>query len=181
MLHLAAMDRLLPRVLAATILAATLRAAPASLSLRWDQLDGTILNQQVIVDLNDGSRVKAVVTAVNPAALAVRGNKGPASIPREQVAGLRLIRMRLRGRIIGAAGGQAAGALGGVFLVMGAGGSAASVGGFFALGAGVPIIGYFVGRKLDRQEIPILILPDAAQSSLRAPSDVSLPHLGELA
>src|ERR1700752_4761125 len=122
MLNLAAMGRLL---LAATILAAALRGAPAPLSLRWDQLGGTILNQHVIVDLNDGSRVKAVVAAVGAAALAVRGNKGPASIPREQVAGLRLIRMRLRGRIVGAVGGQAAGAGAGVALVSRAGGSAA--------------------------------------------------------
>jgi hypothetical protein len=59
------------RLVAVTFVAGMLNAAPASMSLRWNELSGEILNKNVVVDLKDGSSVKVVIVSVQPTGLTV--------------------------------------------------------------------------------------------------------------
>ena len=166
------MYRGLARFLAVTLLAGTLHAALEPMSLRWNELSGAILNKNVNVDLKDGSRVKAVVKSVQPTGLAISvPKKGEVSIPREQIARLQLVKMRARGRIIGTTIGAVLGlstALVVAFTISFGGNSFSSStrrdSAAFAAAAGVGVgataAGYFIGKRTDRQEILINILPD---------------------
>ena len=100
--------------------------------------------------------------------------KGQVAIPREAIAGLRLIKMHKRGRIIGTSVGTVLGLAGAETIARGTEGFLC--GGIFescppnpnydlervgfAAMAALPVAGYFIGRWTDRQEIRITILPD---------------------
>jgi hypothetical protein len=171
----------LQSVLLAALLQSVMYAAqPAPLNLKWTELQAASYGQKVIVDLKDGSHINAIVTSVEPSALAVQVTsrshrtykKGQASIPREGIAGLRLIRMRVRGRVIGTSVGGVLGLAGGGAVVVIASdpcllfcfeprhpnrlGEAGGV----AIIAALPVAGYFIGKHADRQEVAITILPD---------------------
>jgi hypothetical protein len=158
------LGKALVRLAVVTVLAGILRAAPAPMNLKWNELAGAILNRNVIMDLKDGSSVKAVVSSVQPSGLAVQVSsnshrvykKGEAMIPREQIASLRLLTMRKRGRIIGTSLGIGVGLVAGSMV-----GIAGSNYGAVGVMVGTPVAGYFIGRKKDRQETLIRILPDS--------------------
>ncbi len=175
LLYITAMYGALPRFLAVTLLAGALHAAPTPpMSLRWNDLSGAILNKNVIVDLTDGSRVKAVAVFVQPTGLAVNVSsnsnptykKGQVAIPREQIMSLRLIKMRTRGRIIGTSLGAVLGMTVGLGLGValdcscGARNEAAIFTAIIGVPVGLAVAGYFIGRSADRQEILINILPE---------------------
>ncbi len=109
----------------AILLHFSLLAAPASMQLKWSELSAATKGQPVIVDLTDGSSVNATIYSVEPAALALhvtsnshsKFKKGQASVPRETIARLRLIRMHIRGRIIGTSVGAVAGLFAGGMVV----------------------------------------------------------------
>lgn len=166
------MYRDLARFLAVTLLAGTLHAAMEPMSLRSNELSGAILNKNVIVDLKDGWRVKAIVKSVQPSGLAISVPKeGEVSISREQIARLQLVKMRARGRIIGTTIGALLGLSTGLLVA-----STISFGGnsfsssthrdsaAFAAGAGLGVgaiaAGHLIGKRTDRQEILIKFLPD---------------------
>jgi hypothetical protein len=151
------------RLVMVTFLAGMLHAAPAPMSLKWNELSGEILNKNVVVDLKDGSSVKAVVASVQPTGLAVNVSsnshstykKGEGAIPREQISRLRLTKQRKRGRIIGTTTGVVLGLLVGSMV-----GIAGSGAGAVGVMASAPVAGYFIGLSTDRQERVITILPD---------------------
>jgi uncharacterized protein YcfJ len=133
------------------------------MSLKWNELSGEILNKNVVVDLKDGSSVKAVVVSVQPTGLAVNVSsnshatykKGEGAIPREQISSLRITKQRKRGRIIGTTTGVVLGLLVGSMV-----GIAGSGAGAVGVMVSAPFAGYFIGRSTDRQESVITILPD---------------------
>ena len=151
------------RLVVVTFLAGMLNAAPAPMSLQWNELSGEILNKNVVVDLKDGSSVKVVVVSVQPTGLAVTVSssshstykKGKGLIPREQISSLRVTKQRKRGRIIGTTTGVVLGLLVGSMV-----GIAGSGTGAVGVMASAPVAGYFIGRSTDRQESVITILPD---------------------
>jgi hypothetical protein len=151
------------RVVVFTLLAGILHAAPASISLQWNELSAEILSKNVIIDLKDGSSVKAVVLSVQPTGLTVNVSSkshatyqnGEGVIPREQIASLRLTVLRKRGRVIGTTTGVVLGLLVGSMVGI-AGSSAGAVG----VMVSVPVAGYFLGRRSDRKDRVITILPD---------------------
>jgi hypothetical protein len=138
------------------------------MSLRWSELRGAIIFKQVIVDLNDGSSVRGEVGSVESSALEVYvSKKGPVAVSRESIAALRLVVRGKAGRRLGLAGGIVIGLVGGMALFLHSGGYSgpAKRPAEEVLGAavivGLPWVGYFVGRKLERgHEIRITILPD---------------------
>jgi len=152
------------RFVFATLLAGTLDAAPGALeSIKWNELSSVILNRAVLVDMKDGSAVKAVVQSVEPTALIAsvspnassKYTKGEVTIKRDQIVRLRILKMRKRGRILCTTTGAVLGLLVGSMVgVAGSGGAAAGV------MVSAPVAGYFIGRSLDRQETVINILPD---------------------
>lgn len=169
------MYKALGRILTGILLAGILHAAPAPMSLKWNELSGAIVGRHVIVDLRDGTSVDAAtVAAIQPGILAanVSSNKHPTykkgqvAIPREQIASLRLVRMRTRGRIIGTTAGVVLGVAAGAAAKAGVEGSifgkqtSASAGAGIAATAAFISAGYFIGRSADRQEIRVNILPD---------------------
>ena len=150
------------RFLAVSLLAATLHARP-EMSLKWDELNGAIATKDVIVDLKDGSGVKGEVDSVGPTALEVNvAKKGLVSISRDSIAGLRLIKMGKKGRILGLAGGVLLGLAGGGALTAagwnGRHPTYAYLG--IAVTVGLPFAGYFIGKNSDLHKIRITILPD---------------------
>ena len=173
--------RYLGSFLAITLLAGPVYAA-APMSLKWNELSGAIANERVIVDLKDGSRVKAAWISAQELAMVVSVTsnahrtykKGQVAIPREAIAGLRLIKMHKRGRIIGTSVGTVLGLAGAETIAIGTEGFLC--GGIFescppnpnydlervgfAAMAALPVAGYFIVRWTDRQEIRITILPD---------------------
>ena len=157
------MHRALLRIFAFTVLAAMLHAAPAMMSLKWNELSGTVRYKQVIVNLKDGSSVKGEVGSVESSAMEVYvPKKGPVSVSRDSIASLRMIVKGKAGRSWGLAGGVLLGVVGGAALMLDAGDKhpgeeVAAV----AVIVGTPWAGYIVGGKLQRgHEIRIAILPD---------------------
>jgi hypothetical protein len=167
------------RILTILSLAGYLHAAPAPMNLKWSQLANAVSGQHVIVGLKDNSHVNAVVNSVEDSALTLqvtsnshpRYKKGQVAIPRESVVGLRLIHWRARGRItlttLGAVGGIGAGGLIAlsaqncefIFGPCGPTNHGLEVVGV-AVGVAIPVAAYFIGKRSDRQEIAILLLPD---------------------
>ena len=164
----------LARLFAVILLAGTLHASPAPMSLKWSELGGAIVFKQVIVDLKDGSRVTGEVGSVESSALEVYvSQKGPVEIPRDSIAALRLVHRGKVGRRLGLAGGIVIGLAGGTALLLDSGlsplGSTDSGPQYHpterglgvAVIVGFPFAGYFIGKSFDRpQEIRITILPD---------------------
>jgi hypothetical protein len=165
----------------AVLLAASLAAAQPTRTLKWDQLAGVITGQPLVVELKDSGNVKGVPISVEATALAlnVTSNshptykRGQASIPRSEIAGLRVVTSGHAGRI-GLGLGLAAGAGGaaGIYYAnancrpqLFFGETCASIGGaalagFVGLLSAAPVTGYFIGRHLDRHESRITVLPD---------------------
>lgn len=167
--------------LVAVFLANSLCAAPAQLDLKWDQLAGVIAGSSVVVELKDGSSVRGVPVSVEPAVLKINVTskshrtykKGLTSLPRTEIAGLRVADQKGHGRtglLLGAAIG-----LGGGVGTMRASqncrpalflgetcdpiGSAALAGGL-AIMVAAPVAGYIIGRSAGRQETRIALVPD---------------------
>ena len=164
----------LARFFAVILLAGTLQATPAPMSLRWSELGGAILFKEVIVDLKDGSSVSGEVGSMESAALEVYvSKKGPVSISRDSIASLRLIKRGKAIREVGLVVGIVLGLAGGMALLLDSGwspfGSTDSGPQYHpterklgvAAMLGLPWVGYCVGRKLERRhEVRIAILPD---------------------
>ena len=164
----------LARLFAVILVAGTLHATPAPMSLKWSELGGAILFKEVIVDLKDGSSVTGEVGSLASSDLEVYvSKKGPVSISRDSIASLRLVKRSKLGRHLGLALGIVLGLAGGMALLLDSGlspfGSTDSGPQYHPterkLGAavmvGLPWAGYFVGRKLERRhEIRITILSD---------------------
>jgi ribosomal protein L31 len=160
---------LIARLLVVILLAGTLHAAPAPLSLKWSELEGAIHFEDLIVELKDGSTLKASESSVEQSALAVDVSsnshptykKGRSSIPRDQIAGLRLIK-RGKGRGIALTAGVVGPLLVLFGLLVNNMGQSSSSGGTAIIVAGVAVIpaGIYIGSHLGRQEIRITILPD---------------------
>lgn len=157
----------------------SLTAAPTPLSLKWNQLAGALDGRHVVVELKDHSRIQAVVTSVAASGLTLQVTsnshptyrKGTAEISRESVAGLRLVHMRIRGRILGGIFGVLGGIIAGGVLDL----AAQDCDSLFgpcrpanrglqvtaaAVGIAIPVSAYAWGRHADRQEIEIILLPD---------------------
>ena len=67
------MTRCYARLCTSLLFAASLYADSSPLNLRWADLSPAITGKSVTVDMKDGSSMKAKVTSVEPAALAVEG------------------------------------------------------------------------------------------------------------
>jgi hypothetical protein len=157
---------MLTRLLRIGLFAGALGAEPAAVSLKWNELGGAIADQNVIVVLRDGTRVKGMVISVEQAALAVSvSRKGQRAIARDQIRGLRLVRMRKRDRVLGTVLGSALGAAagGGIAIASHPGLADGHNGGIAAgilVAAAAPVAGYYAGKSRDRQETHITIVPD---------------------
>jgi uncharacterized protein YcfJ len=144
--------RTLTRLILLAVLTTAAQAAPAPLNLKWNDLGGAIVQKHIVVNLRNGSQVRTIATSVEPGMLIVRDH---APIPRDEIAGLWLVRTRKRGRILGVSLGALAGLLvGGGVAVAGSGPAGV------AIMIAAPIAGYYIGKRWDGQEIPITILPD---------------------
>src|SRR5437762_634916 len=96
----------LARLLAVILVAGTLRATRAPMSLKWSELGGAILLKEVIVDLKDGTSVMGEVGSLESSGLEVYvSKKGPVSISRDSIASLRLIKRSKVLRHVGLAAG----------------------------------------------------------------------------
>jgi len=157
---------MLARLLGIGLFAGALGAAPVAVSLKWNELSGAIAHRSVIVLLQDGSSVKAMVSSVEPSALTVNvSKKGQASIARDRITGLRLARMRKRGRVIGTVLGSVLGVAAGAGIAIAshpglADGNNGGIAAGILVAAAAPVAGYYAGRSRDRRETHITILPD---------------------
>jgi hypothetical protein len=164
---------LLLRCLPLLLFSASLYADDSPLNLRWRDLIQGVAGKDAIVNLKDGSQVKTTVTSVQPAALAVlvtsddhpTYKKGEVSIPRDSVAGLRIIAHKKKHRVMGTAIGGAIGAAAAGTIIYRntfCCGGGSSGGDYVATGlaVGLPVAGYFWGLRRDRVEVPINILAD---------------------
>ncbi|HTM48672.1 MAG TPA: hypothetical protein VL285_08330 [Bryobacteraceae bacterium] len=147
-------------------------AAIREVETAWSDLGGLISSRKIALVLPDGARIEGKALSVKADAIVMTISKtsdrgahpqGPASIPRASVAALRLLEMRVRGRIIattaGIVGGLAAGA--GIILANGLftdTSTGRDVGAAVAI-FGLPTAGYFIGRAADKKVTVIRIAP----------------------
>jgi len=141
-------------------------------SLSWSKLSAAVANQEVTLVLSGGARVKGTVESVLEDALAVNIHKtsnrrlhpvGQASIARKDISEVRIKRVKGPGRVIGAAGIGALGALASLPWALSEKrvnvSDASRLASWTALSAGFVVGGYFLGHAIDTQETVITIAP----------------------
>ena len=152
------------------LLTSTLRAAPATVSLKWNELGAVASGRQAIVQLQDRSSVRVRIRSIEATALIVtvaddmhvRYKRGQATIPREEIVGMEVRRRGKRGRVIGTTTGAIAGLFGGGGLAAAAinhNSDAAAVAAIVVLAAG-PLLGYTLGSRADGKNTTVILLPD---------------------
>ena len=139
------------------------------LELRWNELSQIILNQSVEVSLPGGATIRGDVAAVRDDSLVLDVKKtsdakafpkGNAAVPRTSVTLLKVMRSRGNwGRNLGTTVGVLSGVVVGGYT---AGTTADSAGTFIPLflvmAAGISLMGYFLGKSLDRKVTMIRIV-----------------------
>jgi hypothetical protein len=158
----------------ALLLLFTLPSAAASREVEtaWSDLGGLISSRKIALALPDGARIEGRALSVKADSIAITISKtsdrvahpkGPASIPRASVTTLRLLEMRVRGRVIGTAAGIVGGLAAGAAIIL-ANGLFTDTSTGRDVGAGVvifglPTAGYFLGRAADQKVTIIRIAP----------------------
>ena len=146
-------------------------AAIKQVDAKWEELGGLISGKKIALRLPDGAAIEGKVASVQADSLTLMIAKSSnaqsypkreTSIPRASVSTIRLLEMRIIGRVAGTVVGAVIGvgtvvaiAVGnGIFNKPSGGENAAEV---VAL-VGLPVAGYFIGRSLDRKDTLIKIV-----------------------
>jgi len=138
--------------------------------LRWSELGAVVTGQKIAIAAPEGL-LEGRVAGVEEDTLRLQTKKGEVRIPRASITTLELRQMRKSGRIIGTAVGAAVGFGGAVAIEIAAclpgafslnpcsahgGADAAAV----AVGIGLPVGGFFLGKWADGKNTLITILRD---------------------
>lgn len=155
---------ILSLVLALTV-APLLEARSEVRGLKWSELSATVSNRSVTVVTATKARLKGQITAVRPDGIAMdivatsdKGTYavGSASIPRKDVAEVRIKEVKGYGRLIGAAGIGAAASLGSLAWAISDSrvnvSDSTRVASWAGITAAAVVGGYFVGRAIDTRE-----------------------------
>lgn len=136
----------------------------AEKAVHWSDLDRLITGKEVVLQLQDGKKVKGSAGAVNGDAIAMRTSTGQRSVPR---ASLREIRLPRRGssykwRMIGTAIGAGVGVAAAIPVLSETHneGSGSYDGAAAGLIVGLAFLGYLGGWSADRSGDIIRVLPD---------------------
>lgn len=140
------------------------------LSLRWTELEPAVAGRQVRTVLPNGTRIEGGVAAVEPEGLRIRITKTPARrvqpevlLFRTSVSGLQVMRYGVRWRILGTAIGPIMVGAAGTSVAAGGAGSVDDLPKYNGYGAaavaGTGIVGYYLGRRVDRNVTTIRIVP----------------------
>jgi hypothetical protein len=155
-------------VIIAVILSLPVEAKKIPSELHWSELAAVVTGEEIAVAPPSAPPVIGRVVAVEPDALRLQTKMGQIRILRLSVAIIELRQMRKRGRIIGVSAGAVLGLVSAVLIdfancgiffnahACGSGTRVAEV----AVGVGIPVAGYFIGRWADRTNSRITILPD---------------------
>lgn len=166
-------------LLAAGLLLLTSAGIPTALArtevvtVRWDELSGTVANRTVTVVLSGGGRLTGVISQVRQDDLLMAIDKssdhghyppGEMPVPRREITEIRLKRRKGPGRLIGAGGAGAATALGALPWAISDArvnvSDGARIAQWAALTAGATAGGYLIGRLIDTRETVIRLAPD---------------------
>ena len=146
-------------------------AAIKQVDVRWEQLGGLISGKKISLTLPDGASVEGNVASVQADSLILTTLKSSdaraypkreTSIPRASVSAVRLLEMRIVGRVAGTVTGAVIGVGTVVAIAVGNGILNKPSGGENAAAAialvGLPVAGYFIGRSLDRKVTLIKVI-----------------------
>ena len=143
--------------------------------LKWGELGPRVGHNKVSMALPGGVYIEGKVVEVEPSGLRLKISrtsdravqpKGEHLIPRQSVSVLHITEYRKRGRLLGTL--VAAGAAGGIAAAnypdLYEGPAVIAVPAVVAAGtAGAAVAGYFIGKKIDRQEVEIRIVRDSGE------------------
>ena len=159
------------RLLALSFVAATAAfSQPKPLELKWNELAGTIVGHSVEVILPDGAKIKGEAAYVRDTELVVdvtsttdrsKHPKGNATIPREAVTTLKVERgSGSWGRGVGTTIGVLTGlTLGGYAAASVTKSAGAGIPVFLGVATGTSVLGYKVGREMDKKMTVIKVIP----------------------
>jgi hypothetical protein len=138
-------------------------ASAAEKSVHWSDLDSLIAGREVVVQLQDGKRVKGSTVRVGADSMIIETSAGQRSIPRLIIREIRLSRRAgYKWRIIGAAIGAGVGTAAAVPILSETHNEGSSR--FDGLAAGVIVglatLGYLCGWSVDRSGDVLHVLPD---------------------
>jgi hypothetical protein len=158
-------------IAAALLLHIGATAAIKQVEARWEELGGLVLGKKIALTLPDGASIEGRVASVHADSLtltiaktsdAQAYPKRETSISRASVATVKLLEMRIIGRVAGTVIGAVIGvgavvaiAVGNGILNKPSGGENAGVA--VAL-VGLPVVGFLIGRSLDRKVTLIKIV-----------------------
>lgn len=152
--------------MAALCLGQSIAMAAQRVEVVWDELAPLAVDKKVSVNLADSNRVQGEVLAVRPGELVLNIQKssdrklypkGQASIPRSEIAEIRVIRDKGPGKLVGAI----AGTVGGLFATAGLamlGNGMAIIPGLVVVWPVAAVAGYYAGKALDRRTTIITIV-----------------------
>ena len=151
------------------VVAASAFAQPKPLELKWNELAATIVGHPIELTLPDGAKLRGEAAYVRDNELVmdvtntsdrVKHPKGNANIPRDAVTTLKVERGRGSwgrgvGLTIGLLGGMSLGSFTAYHTSSGAGALAT----FLGVSTGSSVLGYKVGRELDKKSTVIKVIP----------------------
>lgn len=155
-------------LMAALCLGQSLAMAAQQVQVAWSELAPLTVDKKVSLNLVDSKRVQGEMLAVRPDELVLNIRKssdrklypnGQASIPREAVSEIRVIREKGPVKLFGGV----AGTIGGLFASAGlayVGAGAAAIPGLVLLVPVSAVAGYYAGKALDRRTTIITIAPE---------------------
>jgi hypothetical protein len=146
-------------------------AAIKQVDVRWEELGGLISGKKISLTLPEGASIEANVVSVQADSLTLMIAKSSnaqsypkreTSIPRASVSTVRLLEMRIIGRVAGTLIGAVIGVGAVVAIAVGNGILNKPSGGENAAAAvalvGLPVAGFFIGRSLDRKVTLIKVI-----------------------
>ena len=144
------------RFLISVSLFATVHANAADITLHWSEIAATVQGAKATIVLTSGTKVKATIADVLPAAIRLDNNQ---SIARDTITQIRIRKNHIRGRVIGTTVGLFFGGLGALEGDVGSPGARAAAAAVWIGG------GYLIGYAIDRHEIVINIAPDILKTN----------------
>ena len=142
---------------------------PKPLELRWNELASTIVGHPVTLTLPDGAKIRGEAAYVRENEIVIdvtntsdRTNhpKGSATIPRASVSTLSVERGRGSwGRGLGTTVGVITGLTLGSYAGIQTNSAGAAIPVFLGITAGTSVVGYKLGRELDKKSTMIKVVP----------------------
>jgi hypothetical protein len=167
--------RLLIFLLAPTIVQIA-QGGVKELTLRWEEVGAAVGKQVVTVELIRNTRLKGTIIGVGQDAIRMNIQSssdkqtfppGEGSVPRKEIAAIRIKRMEGRGRLIGAAGIGSAASLGSLRWAISESRVNVSdnkrIAQWAAISAAAVAGGYWIGRLIDSKETVIKIAPEVGR------------------